>query len=521
MRADLPRTIERELVALVSSAATPIALFDASLCYLSASRSWYREHGLDGASIVGRTVYDVFPEIPERWRHVHRRALAGETVTSDLDLFAREGGQVQWLRWSVAPWHHANGSVGGIVIAAIDFSELEKRRVEAERAHDEFEMLFENAGTAIVFTDCAGRIERASATFARLVGCAAPDLIGVEFERLLALGARSASKGGHGFCAKFAELRACRITEVAGRARLVTRRRKESDAEAPSERWVRCSAVRLDAGTAAASRIVIFVRDETERVLLERRVREADRISSLGMLGAGLGHELGNALLPMQGHLNALKAAAASGVAPESTAHHIAAIGAGLSYLRELADGMHDLGRDVSGPDHDMARTAEDACTDVVQWLPSVERLLRCALPSATRFEVCAADGCPAARIEPTLLTQSLVNLLVNARDAIGERHGEDGRAGMVRVSFAAEGGGDDACMRISVTDNGAGMSKATLARAREPFFTTKPAGRGTGLGLAMVAAAVAEASGRLLISSTVDGGTEVSMLLPIVSATI
>ena len=112
---------------------------------------------------------------------------------------------------------------------------------------------------------------------------------------------------------------------------------------------------------------------------------------------------------------------------------------------------------------------------------------------------------------------QSLLNLLVNARDAIVARHGADGCGGEIRVAFARIGCGRRTRVRVSMLDNGAGMDESTLARAREPFFTTKPGGRGTGLGLATVAAMVEECGGQLSIRSVVDSGTEVTVTLPAV----
>ncbi|MDI9404340.1 MAG: ATP-binding protein [Limnohabitans sp.] len=80
------------------------------------------------------------------------------------------------------------------------------------------------------------------------------------------------------------------------------------------------------------------------------------------------------------------------------------------------------------------------------------------------------------------------------------------------------DGCGSKARARICVADNGCGMSDVPLARAREPFYTTKPAGRGTGLGLAMVSSSVSAAAGLMSIESTMGVGTEVSMLLPLVA---
>lgn len=516
------RSIEAQLAALVAAAQPSIALFDTSMRYLAASANWSRQYGVEGQELVGRVHYEVFPEIPERWKEMHRRGIAGEVLTSDSDLFAREQGHLHRMRWSIVPWRHEQGAIGGIAITSVDLSELHRQRADAERVRREFELLFENAGTAIVVTDLAGRIERASSTFARLTGRSAHGLVGVGFLDMLAPESSGLQSERRDFLAMFGALRAFETTKAAGRARV-----RSIDG---SDRWVHCSAVRLDAGISAVSRIVVFLEDKSEAVVLERKMREADRIASLGMLGAGLGHELGNVLLPMQAHLNALQVGIARGAASDALADHLTAIGVGISYLRDLADGMHYLGRGeqdaralapgafasgVSASDGPASEAPAPEGTLPAEWWPQVERLIRCAIPSATKLDVRIDDACPRIGMQPSMLLQSLVNLLVNARDAIIERHGPRGVGGEIEIAFDSVGHGNDRGARVRVSDNGTGMNESTIARAREPFYTTKPAGRGTGLGLAMVSSATAQAGGLLSIESAVGVGTEIALLLP------
>ena len=106
-----------------------IAMFDREMRYIAASRRWGEDYHIEGP-IVGRSHYDVFPEIPERWREVHRRAMAGETVRQEAEPFARVDGALQWLRWEVGPWRRKDGSIGGIVIFARDITA--SKAVESE-----------------------------------------------------------------------------------------------------------------------------------------------------------------------------------------------------------------------------------------------------------------------------------------------------------------------------------------------------------------------------------------------------
>ncbi|HWJ19311.1 MAG TPA: PAS domain-containing protein, partial [Geobacterales bacterium] len=114
----------------VEQAPVGIAMFGRDMRYLAASGRWLTDHALSEASVVGRSHYEVSPEIPQRWKDVHRRCLAGETVREEQDPYKRADGRLLWLRWEVRPWRAAKGSIGGILI----FTEDVTARVEMERA---------------------------------------------------------------------------------------------------------------------------------------------------------------------------------------------------------------------------------------------------------------------------------------------------------------------------------------------------------------------------------------------------
>ncbi len=107
-----------------------IAMVDRQMRYLIVSDRWLTDYGLENRDVHGLCHYDVFPEIPERWKENHRRSLAGEILKSDEDYFERPDGHVDWLRWESHPWRTADGKIGGIMI----FSELITSRKRAEMA---------------------------------------------------------------------------------------------------------------------------------------------------------------------------------------------------------------------------------------------------------------------------------------------------------------------------------------------------------------------------------------------------
>jgi PAS domain S-box-containing protein len=137
--ADLQRTnaamqdSEDRFRLFIEHAPASIAMFDRNLCYLAVSRRWMEDYRLKG-DILGQSHYDMVPEVPSRWKEVHRRGLAGEILSADEDRFVRVDGSVQWATWDVHPWYR-DGEIGGIVIATEDVT----ARVAAKNALHERE----------------------------------------------------------------------------------------------------------------------------------------------------------------------------------------------------------------------------------------------------------------------------------------------------------------------------------------------------------------------------------------------
>jgi PAS domain S-box-containing protein len=124
------RLRERQLRLLIEHTPAPIAMLDREMRYLATSRRWREDFRLGDADLTGRSHYDVFPEVPDRWKEIHRRCLGGAVERAEEDRFERADGHIDWLRWEVRPWRDEDGSVGGIII----FSEIITAQKEAEHA---------------------------------------------------------------------------------------------------------------------------------------------------------------------------------------------------------------------------------------------------------------------------------------------------------------------------------------------------------------------------------------------------
>jgi PAS domain S-box-containing protein len=126
------RSQEELLKIFVKHVPAAVAMLDRDMRYLQASDRWCRDFSLDCLQLLGRSHYEIFPDIPDRWKEIHRRALAGETVRADEDQWDREGGTT-WLRWEIHPWRNLDGMPGGVLI----FSEDITRRKQIEESLSE------------------------------------------------------------------------------------------------------------------------------------------------------------------------------------------------------------------------------------------------------------------------------------------------------------------------------------------------------------------------------------------------
>jgi signal transduction histidine kinase len=225
-----------------------------------------------------------------------------------------------------------------------------------------------------------------------------------------------------------------------------------------------------------------------EHVALEAELRHSQRIVALGTMAAGVAHDLNNLFIAIQRHLDVCEHRGG----PEN---HLQRAQTAMDRCTELARAFLTFGR--GGPEGkvplDLDRVIEDALL-----------LVHGILSHQVEF-VRELDGdLPRILASPTALTQVLVNLIVNARDAMPN-------GGQLRIRSWPEEGG----VAFAVEDTGVGISPEDRDRVFLPFFTTKEPGKGTGLGLTMVQKIVADHGGRLDMESTPGQGTTFTVHLP------
>ena len=157
-----------------------IAIFDQNLHYLAVSERYLQDYNVKEKDIIGKHHYEVFPEMPQKWKDVHQRCLAGAIEGNEDDCFQRFDGSITYNRWECRPWRRINGEIGGIII----YTEVTTERKKAEKALIESEMkyraFFENSMDAILLTNSNGKTLSANQ--------AACDMFGYTEEELIKLG---------------------------------------------------------------------------------------------------------------------------------------------------------------------------------------------------------------------------------------------------------------------------------------------------------------------------------------------
>lgn len=264
---------------------------------------------------------------------------------------------------------------------------------------------------------------------------------------------------------------------------------RQADEVGELARELDLTAERLEASRAE------LLRETSTRIAMAEQLRHADRLTTVGRLGAGIAHELGTPLNIVIGHATMLREEL-----PASDEHATIIIEQArraASIIRQLLDFAR-------------RRTPRRAPTDLRELALQTVGLIQ-SVASKRNIELVVGPETGTVEADATLVQQALLNLLENAIHAVNER-------GVVRVDVSRvapdiAGGRAHVCLRVS--DTGPGISAEVLERVFEPFFTTKAPGEGTGLGLSVTYGIAQDHGGRVDVSSTVGAGTTFSIVLP------
>lgn len=250
-------------------------------------------------------------------------------------------------------------------------------------------------------------------------------------------------------------------------------------------------------------------RDITARKELEEQLRQSQKMEAIGQLTGGIAHDFNNLLTGIIGSLEMLQIRIDQG-RHEDVARYVRAATASANKAASLTHRLLAFAR---------RQPLDPRLVDLNRLVGSMEDLLRRTTGETVRLDLVTSPGLGLTRCDPNQLENALLNLVINARDAM-----PDGGILTIETANMEIAGAEPAMQReisigsyvtLCVTDTGTGMPPEVMTRAFDPFFTTKPLGQGTGLGLSMIYGFAKQSEGHVTIESEVGKGTSVKIYLP------
>lgn len=239
----------------------------------------------------------------------------------------------------------------------------------------------------------------------------------------------------------------------------------------------------------------------SEREAAEERLRQAQKMQAVGQLTGGIAHDFNNLLTPIMGGLEIITSVTAEPRTRSLAANALEAARRGAKLTSQLL---------AFSRTHRLSSTA----VPVNELIENIQELMRHTIGPSVSVDLALGPDCGVALCDANQIENAVLNLAINARDAMPD----GGRLTIATARRVIDTGGELAAgdyVEIAITDSGVGMTPEVLARATEPFFTTKEVGKGTGLGLAQVYGVAQQFNGTLRIESEVGVGTTIRMLLP------
>ncbi|WP_336486907.1 PAS domain-containing hybrid sensor histidine kinase/response regulator [Methylobacterium nigriterrae] len=487
------RASEAELRLVADALPLLVSFVDRSLTYRFANDAYRDWFDRTPDEVVGRTIPDIVDEAGFRVRLPHiERALAGLPVRMDLPWPWPDGRRrIADIRYE--PRRDARGEVDGFYVFVQDVTV--QRDAEAGLAAER-DRLWELSEDLLVNADYEGRLLRVSPSWTVLLGhdeetlltrpyaeIVHPDDLPAVMEALLDMRAT-------GKPVRFED----RVRAADGTWRWIAWKL------APEPGGERLTGVGRDVTAEKAG--------AEQKARLEEQLRQSQKMEAVGQLTGGIAHDFNNLLAGISGSLELMQTRMNQGRLKDIDRYMSAAQGAS----KRAAALTHRLLA------FSRRQTLDPKPTDVNALVNGMEELIRRTVGPLIEVEVVGAAGLWPALVDPPQLENALLNLCINARDAMPEGGRitiETANKWLDRWAARKHDVPEGQYLSLCVTDTGTGMSPDIAAKAFDPFFTTKPIGQGTGLGLSMIYGFAKQSGGQVRIYSEVGEGTTVCLYLP------
>jgi PAS domain S-box-containing protein len=453
-----------------------------------------RLFGWPRSDVVGASLPIVDAEHQDEFMALREQVLSGQRIPQFEVSRVRHDGKPVQLSIAASPLRDAQGRVTGILAVAIDVSQ----RVRQERELRQLSAAVEQSPAAIVITDTSSRIEYVNPAFTRQTGYSREEALGRNPNML---------KSGHHPPEFYSELYAALARGEEFRADMLNRRKDGT------LYWERAALSTIVDAQGRARHYLgvkedITGRREAEEMLrrTQEQLAQSQKLEAVGRLAGGVAHDFNNLLGVIIGHGELAEAALPAG---DGTWRR-------LSQILDAARRAAELTRQLLA--FSRRQVLEPRVVDLNAVVSETGDLLRRLIGEDVRLVTKLHPSLGRARVDPGQVSQILVNLAVNARDAMP-------RGGTLRIEtenvWIEDGAGGLGPMRpgayvqLVVADDGVGMEEPVRSRAFEPFFTTKPEGEGSGLGLSTVYGIVKQSGGYVWLESAPGAGATFTVELP------
>jgi two-component system, cell cycle sensor histidine kinase and response regulator CckA len=457
---------------------------DRRVIYVSPAfkRVWGRH--FDSLSDVRSVFRDLHPDDRARVAAAIDAAASGDETTIEYQVIAADG-RVRWFRSRIVPVRNDAREIFRIVGISEDITEKKAALHALSASEARFRALTENAPDVISIMDEQGKILYESPAIERVLGFKPTERVGHSgFDFVHPDDQAIAGQ-------RLQEMLANPGRPIAVNLRVIDKQGSWRNAQVTATNLLQDESVQG---------IVLNWRDLTDRMILEEQFRQSQKMDAIGRLAGGVAHDFNNLLTAIQGHAELLLEEVGDNVSVREDAEQIAhAAQRAASLTRQL---LAFSRRQVLQP----------KTVDLNAIVENMERLLRRLIGEHINLVTLLDDEAGFVNVDTGQLEQVLMNLVVNARDAMA-------RGGQITIATHKPAfihrPAPGMYTVISVNDNGIGMDEQTLANVFEPFFTTKEAGKGTGLGLSTVYGIVEQSGGHVWAESQVGKGSTFFVALP------
>ena len=490
------RTREGQLRLFVEHSPAAIAMFDREMRYLVASRRWLEGYRLGERDVIGRTHYEVLPDLPDRWKIIHQRCLAGAVEKCDEDAFPRSDGSIDWVRWEIHPWRSSRGDIGGIIICSELITERKLAREQLASSLERLD-LAQKAGRIGTFEWHLDSGEMVwSAELEALYGLP-PGAFAGQYQNWV-----SALHPEDCIQAERAMLHCVETgADLDAQFRIL--------APGGGMRWIAARGRIFRDPAGRALKMIGVNMDITAQKLAEESLLQSQKMEAIGRLAGGVAHDFNNLLTAITGYNEMLLEQVQDQPGLRECAEEI----------QNAADRATSLTNQLLAfSRRQVIQPKVLSLNDVVQ---GTNKMLCRVIGEDIELSVRLEPGLWMVKADAVHLGQVLMNLAVNSRDAMPS-------GGKLLIETAnlelredhpdcRDSLGPGRYVILSIIDSGTGMDAATRSRLFEPFFTTKETGKGTGLGLSIVYGIVKQNGGSILFESEPGRGTSIRIYLPAV----